>query len=157
MTVPRDVVYGSEQFRDWLVALKERALLGSTNQSYAMLRAVLHEVRDRLPLDEALRFADALPPLVRGIMLEAWHPARAAAVEGEAGAAAARPPFLDAVKVRLEPHQPPSDSIVEDVLAVLALRTPPNILPILSRYMPVELRAGWRAAVTSSCPGPGPR
>src|SRR5512137_92991 len=141
MTVPRDVLYGSEQFRDWLVALKERALLGSTNQSYAMLRAVLHEVRDRLPLDEALRFADALPPLVRGIMLEAWHPARAAAVE--AGPAARRPEFLDAVKVRLEPHQPPPDSIVEDVLAVLALRIPPNILPILTQYMPVELRARW--------------
>jgi len=143
MTVPRDVVSGSEQFRDWLVALKERAMLGSTNQSYAMLRAVLHEVRDRLPLDEALRFADALPPLVRGIMLEAWHPERAAG----GGAAETRPSFLDAVKVRLEPHQPPPDSIVEDALAVLAQRTPPNILPILSEHMPPELREAWRDAV----------
>jgi uncharacterized protein (DUF2267 family) len=153
MTVPRDVVSGSEQFRDWLVALKERAMLGSTNQSYAMLRAVLHEVRDRLPIDEALRFADALPPLVRGIMLEAWHPERAAA----GLAAATRPSLLEAVKVRLEPHQPPPDSIVEDALAVLAQRTPPNILPILSQHMPPELREAWRDAVTSACPDPAKR
>jgi len=99
MTVPGDVVYGSEQFRDWLVALKERAMLGSTNQRYAMLRAVLEEVRD----------------------------------------------------------QPPPDGIVGDVLAVLAQRTPPNILPILSEHMPPQLRAAWRAAVTSACPDPAPR
>jgi uncharacterized protein (DUF2267 family) len=43
MTVPTDVVSGSEQVRDWLLALKDRAMLGSTDQSYAMLRAVLRE------------------------------------------------------------------------------------------------------------------
>jgi hypothetical protein len=61
------------------------------------------------------------------------------------------------VKVRLEPRQPLPDSIVEDALAVLAQRTPPNILPILSEHMPPELREGWRAAATSACSDPAPR
>ena len=139
MTVPQDVTYGSEQFRAWLVDLKDRALLGSCNSSYAMLRAVLQEARDRSKLEDALRLADLLPPLVRGIMLEGWHP--------EAAAAGERRPFLDAVKERLEPHQPPPDSIVEDVLAVLAHRTPPHVRPALGTLLPPELRSAWAAAI----------
>ncbi|HEX7488995.1 MAG TPA: DUF2267 domain-containing protein, partial [Anaeromyxobacteraceae bacterium] len=137
MPTPQDVAYASQQFQDWLLDLRSRALLGSTHQAYAMLRAVLHEIRDRLQVDDALRFADALPPLVRGIMLERWRPPGAAP--------ATRPPFLDAVKSRLEPHTPPPDSVVEDVLTVLAQRTQPNLLSTLSEHMPVELQPQWRA------------
>jgi len=142
MPTPQDVAYASQQLQDWLLDLRSRALLGSTHQAYAMLRAVLHELRDRVPVDDALRFADALPPLVRGIMLERWHPLDAAP--------AARPSFLDAVKARLEPHTPPPDSIVEDVLAVLAQRAQPNLLGTLGEHMPVELQPQWRAAMEAA-------
>ncbi len=139
MTVPQDVTYASQQLQEWLLELKQHALLGSTNGSYAMLRAVLHEVRDRSRMDDTLRFADALPPLVRGIMLEAWHPLDAVVTT--------RPPFLDAVKARLEPHHPPPETIVEDVLAVLAHRTHPNLLHTITEHLPPELQSQWRAAI----------
>jgi uncharacterized protein (DUF2267 family) len=145
MTVPQDVSYASEQFREWLLELKQRALLGSTNQGYAMLLAMLQELRDRSSIDDALRFADALPPLVRGIMLDHWHPAGA-------GTPTTRRLFLGAVKERLEPHQPPPDSIVDDVLAVLAHRTHSVVLPVLTEHLPPELQAQWRAAVASRPP-----
>jgi uncharacterized protein (DUF2267 family) len=136
MTLPYDVIHASRQLQEWLEELKERALLGSHNQSYSMLRGVLQEIRDRVPIDAALRFADALPPLVRGIMLERWHPAATAPPSR---------PFLDAVKARLEPHTPPFDSIVDDVLAVLAHRTDELLLPVLTENLPAELQAAWRA------------
>ena len=144
MPTPQDVAYASQQLQEWLLDLRQRALLGSTHQAYSMLRTVLHEVRDRSPMDDALRFADALPPLVRGIMLERWHPPHAAP--------ATRPTFLDAVKERLEPHTPPPGGIVEDVLAVLAQRTQPNLLPTLTEHMPAELQPQWRAAVEAAAP-----
>ncbi|RLP94910.1 MULTISPECIES: DUF2267 domain-containing protein [unclassified Micromonospora] len=45
------------------------------NQSYAALRTVLHLLRDRLPVNESVEFAQQLPILVRGIYFDGWNPA----------------------------------------------------------------------------------
>ncbi|MER7665849.1 DUF2267 domain-containing protein [Streptomyces sp. NPDC096193] len=44
-------------------------------QSYAALRAVLHGLRDRLPVDGAAHFGAQLPILIRGIYYDGWKPA----------------------------------------------------------------------------------
>ena len=46
------------------------------NQSYAALRAVLHALRDRLPVDEASQLGAQLPMLVRGIYYSGWDPSK---------------------------------------------------------------------------------
>ncbi len=50
--------------------------MGSTDmeRSYHVLRSVLHAVRDRLPLDDAIHLAAQMPMLVRGFYYEGWHP-----------------------------------------------------------------------------------
>lgn len=142
MTIPQDVLYGSEQFRDWLLDLKERALLVDTIQAYAMLRAVLLEVRDRSTTDAALRLADALPPLVRGIMLEGWHP------EAPGGLVLA---FTDAVKARLATHgTEPDRGLVDDVLRVLARRIFPQCRSAWTEHLPAELQGPWQTAIRES-------
>ena len=45
-------------------------------QSYDALRAVLHALRDRLPVEEAAQLAAQLPTLIRGIYYEGWDPSR---------------------------------------------------------------------------------
>jgi uncharacterized protein (DUF2267 family) len=76
MTQPHDVLNASKQFQDWLTALKDRAMLETLNQSQAMFRGVLHRLRRHLTTEQTLTFADALPPLPRGIFIEGWRPAK---------------------------------------------------------------------------------
>ncbi|MFE1880150.1 DUF2267 domain-containing protein [Streptomyces diastatochromogenes] len=44
-------------------------------QSYAALRAVLHPLRDRLPVETAVQFGAQQPTLVRGVYYDGWKPA----------------------------------------------------------------------------------
>ncbi|MEU3889714.1 DUF2267 domain-containing protein [Streptomyces sp. NPDC029041] len=44
-------------------------------QSYAALRAVLHPLRDHLPVETAVQFGAQLPTLVRGVYYDGWRPA----------------------------------------------------------------------------------
>lgn len=46
------------------------------NQSYAALRAVLHTLRDRLPVEETVQLGAQLPMLIRGMYYEGWNPSR---------------------------------------------------------------------------------
>jgi uncharacterized protein (DUF2267 family) len=51
------------------------AELGPDRQvAYHALRAVLHALRDRLPLELAAHLSAQLPLLVRGIYYDEWHP-----------------------------------------------------------------------------------
>lgn len=45
-------------------------------QSYDAVRAVLHALRDRLPVEEAAQLAAQLPMLLRGVYYEGWVPSR---------------------------------------------------------------------------------
>ncbi len=43
--------------------------------AYKALRAVLHALRDRLPIQEAVHFSAQLPMLMRGLFFDGWRPA----------------------------------------------------------------------------------
>jgi uncharacterized protein (DUF2267 family) len=144
MTIPLDVTKATEQLEAWVLDLQARAMLGSVNQSFPALRAVLQEVRDRVTVDDALRLADALPALARGVMLEKWHP--------QEPNLAADCLFLDAVRARLAGHHAPPDSIVDDVLGVLARHVYPQHLPVLTAKLPAELQTAWRSALEKEHP-----
>ncbi len=65
-----------EKTHIWLKELGDE--LGGSDRLYAyrVLRAVLHALRDRLPVDTAAKLAAQLPTLVRGIYYEDWDPSR---------------------------------------------------------------------------------
>lgn len=44
------------------------------HESYALLRVALHTLRDRLTMDQSIKFASQLPMLIRGFYFDGWNP-----------------------------------------------------------------------------------
>lgn len=45
------------------------------SQTYASMREVLHALRDRLQVNEAMQFANQMPMLLAGVFIDGWKPA----------------------------------------------------------------------------------
>ena len=69
-------------------------------RAYHVLRAVLHALRDRLPLNLAAHLGAQLPLLVRGIYYDFWHPQPETSRERKQEA------FLEHVRAGLEDTWP---------------------------------------------------
>jgi uncharacterized protein (DUF2267 family) len=137
MTQPYDVEFASQQYQSWLAALKERASLVTHNQSQAMMRAVMHELRRSLDTRSILAIANALPVLPRGIFIDGWSaddvPEPVASAEA----------FLARVTKALESHHTPPETIVEDVFAVWSENLGKREREEIGGALPEALRPLW--------------
>lgn len=60
--------------REWLKDIETELGFNNPNDAYRALRAVLHAVRDRLPVKESTDFASQLPMLMVGMYYSGWTP-----------------------------------------------------------------------------------
>lgn len=58
----------------WIDDLMTELGVSDSRQAYSVLRAVLHVLRDRLSVDEAVNLGAQLPMLVRGFYYDGWRP-----------------------------------------------------------------------------------
>lgn len=106
--------------------------------AYQVLRAVLHTLRDRLPINEAAQLGDQLPMLVRGIYYEAWHPA------GKPEKIRSRDEFLARVaghiasKQLIDPEQ-----AARAVFRTLENHVSPGEIRNVMQVLPEDIRALW--------------
>lgn len=136
MTQPYDVQFASEHYQGWLAALERRAMLSTRNQSQAMFRTVLIELRKYLTTDQTMIFADCLPPLPRALFLEGWRPSIALEISS---ADALTQEVIDS----LSPHQVPPRSIVADVFFVLASESTAGNATMMREALPEKLKPLW--------------
>jgi uncharacterized protein (DUF2267 family) len=65
-----------EKAHIWLNELADELGTDDRQEAYRVLRAYLHALRDRLPVNEAAQLAAQLPELIRGIYYEGWNPSK---------------------------------------------------------------------------------
>lgn len=68
------IVRTVEKTRDWLAAVSESVGRKDEQHAWLCLRAVLHALRDRLPLETLAHVSAQLPMLIRGVLFEGWDP-----------------------------------------------------------------------------------
>jgi len=123
----------------WLNDIRER--LGWTedhHRAYHALRAVLHALRDRLPVDQAAALAAQLPMLVRGFYYEGWHP------HGKPVKERHKEDFLAHVAeaFRDDPDVDP-ERVVRAVFRVLSKHVSGGEIESVIRSLPTEIRSLW--------------
>lgn len=109
-------VYETES---WIDDLMRRLRWHDRERAYLALLATLHALRDSLPRDEAIYLAAQLPPLLRGLYYEGWHPTARALTRS-------RSAFLARIHdgVHRDPGIDPEE-VARAVFAMLAERLPP--------------------------------
>ncbi|KAB2677035.1 DUF2267 domain-containing protein [Brucella tritici] len=72
MTIPLEIQRATEEFDKFLHMARDEAGLATRNQAYTVVEAVLLTFRHRLDVDQAIRFAAILPPVLRAIFVANW-------------------------------------------------------------------------------------
>ena len=107
-------------------------------RAYHALRAVLHALRDRLPVEEATDLGAQLPMLVRGFYYEGWQPRRTPVAEHK------REEFLQHVadQFRGDSSADP-EQITRVVFKVVAKHVTEGEIDDVKHALPKSIRTLW--------------
>jgi uncharacterized protein (DUF2267 family) len=122
----------------WLRQISDLLHWDDRHKAYHGLRAVLHTLRDRLPVPEAAHLGAQLPMLIRGFYYEDWKPASTPIK------VKTTQEFYDVVKEHFKADQNVNPlRLTEAVMGVLAANLSPGELTKLRRIIPPHLREIW--------------
>lgn len=124
----------------WLNEIQERLGWQDRNRAYHALRAVLHALRDRLAVQEAVDLGAQLPLLVRGFYYEGWKPAKTPVKERK------KSEFIAHVAKDFvnDPLLNPEE-VVRVVFQVLAKHVSAGEIEDVKGNLPHELKELWSA------------
>jgi uncharacterized protein (DUF2267 family) len=137
MTVPATISHAVQQTQEWLKELRDNGDLANEAEAYSVLRAVLHQLRDRLTVQEAVDLGAQLPLIVRGIYYEGWRPSQMPEK------VRTKQRFLDEVVMKLLPHPIAPEPAVRDVFALLAHHCDPGEIADVIDQLPAEIKELW--------------
>lgn len=137
MPLSPPVASAIETIQVWLKELKETGELADDDAAYSVLRAVLHKLRDRLTLEEAVDLGAQIPLIVRGLYYEHWQPHR---IPRKVRSRAA---FLDELSKEVLPFTYPVDWAVTAVFKLLTHHCEPGEISHVIGQLPDDLKELW--------------
>jgi uncharacterized protein (DUF2267 family) len=107
-------------------------------RAYTALRAVLHALRDRLPLAEVVQLGAQMPTFIRGMYYEGWNPARTPVKNRKKEA------FLDQIRqsfkarADIDPEQ-----VARAIIRLLIHHVSDGEMSEIKNSLPPDLRKYW--------------
>jgi uncharacterized protein (DUF2267 family) len=122
----------------WLNDLLDCMGWRDKQRAYHALRAVLHALRDRLPVKQAVALGAQLPMLIRGFYYESWHP------HGKPLKERKKEEFLAhvAAAFKEDPDASPEE-VARAVFGVIARHVTPGEVSHVKFSLPGEIRSLW--------------
>jgi uncharacterized protein (DUF2267 family) len=121
----------------WLKDLMELASWSDRHRAYFVLRTVLHELRDHLPVEAAVGLGAQLPMLVRGFYYDGWRPA------GKPLKDRTRESFLGRLTDHFGDRDLDSEEVVRAVMRLLNLHVSSGLVDQIKHCLPADLRWLW--------------
>lgn len=137
MTLPATISHAVQQAQEWLKELRDNGDLVDLDEALAVLRAVMHQLRDRLTVEEAVDLAAQLPIIVRGLYFEGWQPHKVP------HKIQSRQQFVEETLAHLLPRTLPAERAIRDVFALLAHHCDPGEIADVIAQLPTELKELW--------------
>ena len=130
-----------QKTNEWLQEIMQELGTESRQQAYVALRATLHTLRERLPLEEMVHLGAQLPMLVRGIYYEGWSPSLG--VQKWNREEFVQRVFVHFVNTALENVDP--EAAIQAVFQVLSRKIAPGEVGKVVQVLPERLRDLWPA------------
>jgi uncharacterized protein (DUF2267 family) len=143
MSIPASISHSVQQTQEWLKALCEAGGYSGETEALAVLRAVLHQLRDRLTPQEAVDLAAQLPMIVRGIYYEGWQPSRTPEK------LRSKEEFLAGVAAKLTPHPINGEHATRDVFSLLAQAIDSGEIADVINQLPSGIKELWPRGITT--------
>ena len=127
-----------QQTHIWINEIDQKLGWGNKPRAYRLLKAVLHALRDHLPVNEAVDLGAQLPTLIRGVYYDQWRPAATPVKDRHLEG------FLAAIDASFKPD--PMDNTSEAasvVFGILSDRVSAGEIEDVRQSLPAALRALW--------------
>jgi uncharacterized protein (DUF2267 family) len=143
MGIPTTIANAVQTTQTWLNELCLNGDLADSNEAVAVLRCVLHQLRDRLTVEEAVDLSAQLPMIVRGLYFEGWQPKKVP------NKVHTKQQFIDELSAKNFPNAVPVEGAARDVFAVLAHHCDPGEIADVIDQLPQELKELWPQSAQS--------
>jgi len=140
MADPDPISAAVHKAQEWIAEVRDTLGVSDRKRGYQALRASLHALRDRLPVNEAAHLGAQLPMVVRGIYYEGWDPG------ATRKAGRSREAFFDDIR-REVPGMLASEAPIaaEAVLTVLSRHVSAGEIDDVRGALPAHVRKLWPA------------
>ena len=126
-----------EQSHKWLLDLMDQLGWTEEHKAQRALNAVLHALRDRLTVNEAVQLGSQLPVLIRGYYYEGWKPSGKPVRERHLDE------FLGHIDAAFRDDQEEADLIARAVFSLLSSRVSQGEIQDIVSILPRELKELW--------------